>query len=89
MFVSGDSAGGNLTLSLIAWVKDQGLRAPNGAVALSPQTDNTISSLSIKGNIKTDPMLGPIFANIARVPTAFLLYFGFLNTRINPSDPIV
>jgi monoterpene epsilon-lactone hydrolase len=89
LFVSGDSAGGNLTLSLIAWVRDQGLRAPNGAVALSPQTDNTISSPSMKGNIKTDPMLGPIFGKLTRVPTAFLLWFGFLNTRINPSDPVV
>jgi acetyl esterase/lipase len=89
LFVSGDSAGGNLTLSLIAWVRDQGLRAPNGAVALSPQTDNTISSPSMKTNIKTDPMLGPIFGKITKFPTAFLLWFGFLNTRINPSDPIV
>ncbi|MFQ3323377.1 MAG: monoterpene epsilon-lactone hydrolase [Pseudomonadales bacterium] len=89
LFVSGDSAGGNLTLSLIAWVRDQGLRAPNGAVALSPQTDNTISSPSMKGNIKTDPMLGPIFGKLTGVPTAFLLWFGFLNTRINPSAPIV
>jgi acetyl esterase/lipase len=89
LFVSGDSAGGNLTLSLIAWVRDQGLRAPNGAVVLSPQTDNTISSPSMKTNIKTDPMLGPIFGKLSRMPTAFLLWFGFLNTRINPSDPIV
>ena len=36
MFVAGDSAGGNLTLSLIAWVRDSGLRAPDAAVALSP-----------------------------------------------------
>ena len=36
VFVAGDSAGGNLTLSLIAWVRDQGLRAPDAAVALSP-----------------------------------------------------
>jgi acetyl esterase/lipase len=89
LFVSGDSAGGNLTLSLITWVRDQGLRAPNGAVALSPQTDNTFSSPSMKGNINTDPMLGPIFGKLAGVPAAFILWFGFLNTRINPSDPIV
>jgi ABC-type sugar transport system ATPase subunit len=36
MFVAGDSAGGNLTLSLIAWARDTGLRAPDAAVALSP-----------------------------------------------------
>lgn len=42
LFVAGDSAGGNLTLSLIAWIRDQGLRAPNAAVALSPATDGTL-----------------------------------------------
>jgi acetyl esterase/lipase len=89
LFVSGDSAGGNLTLSLIAWVRDKGLRAPNGAVALSPQTDNTISSPSMKANVKTDRMLGPIFGKLTGVPTVVLLWFGFLNTRINPSDSIV
>ena len=89
LFVSGDSAGGNLTLSLIAWVRDQGLRAPDGAVALSPQTDNTMSSPSMRANIKYDRMLGPIFGKLIGVPAAFLLWFGFLNTRINPSDPIV
>ena len=58
MFVAGDSAGGNLTLSLIAWVRDQGLRAPNAAVALSPATDATLGSPSLKGNLDTDPDAG-------------------------------
>ena len=38
LFVAGDSAGGNLTLALVAWVRDAGLRPPDGAVALSPLT---------------------------------------------------
>ena len=37
--VGGDSAGGNLTLSLLAWIRDHSLRLPNAAVALSPVTD--------------------------------------------------
>ncbi|MEO8125070.1 MAG: alpha/beta hydrolase fold domain-containing protein, partial [Burkholderiales bacterium] len=59
IFVAGDSAGANLTLSLIAWVRDQGLRAPDAAVALSPSTDSTLGSPSLKANLPTDPMLGP------------------------------
>ncbi len=36
LFIGGDSAGGNLCLSLIAWIRDKKLRAPEAAVALSP-----------------------------------------------------
>ena len=55
--VAGDSAGGNLTLSLVAWVRDTGLRAPDAAVALSPLTDATLVSPSFKGHVKTDALL--------------------------------
>jgi acetyl esterase/lipase len=89
VFVAGDSAGGNLTLSLINWVRDQGLRAPDAAVALSPLTDATLSSPSLRAHIRTDPMLGPLFGPMARFPNALLLWFGWLQTRINPSDPVI
>ncbi len=87
VFVGGDSAGGNLTLSLINWVRDQGLRAPDAAVALSPLTDATMASPSMRANVKSDAMLGPLFGKLARVPKALLLWLGWLQTRINPSDP--
>src|SRR5574340_647193 len=89
VFVAGDSAGGNLTLSLIQWVRDAGLRAPDAVVALSPLTDTTLASPSLRTNLRTDPMLGPLFAALARFPTALLLWFGWLQTRINPRDPVV
>ena len=89
VFVAGDSAGGNLTLSLIAWVRDQGLRAPDAAVALSPATDATLSSPSLKAHLHSDAMLGPLFARLARVPHAALLWFGWIQGRINPKDPVV
>ena len=89
VFVGGDSAGGNLALSLIQWVRDQGLRAPDAAVALSPLTDATLASPSLRAHISTDPMLGPLFGSLARVPTTLMLWFGWLQTRINPRDPIV
>lgn len=89
VFVAGDSAGGNLTLSLIQWVRDQRLRAPDAAVALSPLTDATLSSPSMRANISTDPMLGPLFGTMARFPNTLLLWFGWMQTRIRPSDPVI
>jgi len=89
VWVAGDSAGGNLTLSLIAWVRDAHLRTPDAAVALSPATDGTLSSPSLRSNIASDPMLGPLFGRLVKVPRALLLWFGWLQTRINPRDPIV
>jgi monoterpene epsilon-lactone hydrolase len=87
VFVAGDSAGGNLTLSLIAWARDQGVRAPDAAVALSPATDSTGASPSLKANLHSDPMLGPLTAPLTRVPRTLLLWFGWLQNRINPRDP--
>ncbi len=89
VFVAGDSAGGNLTLSLIQWVRDQRLRAPDAAVALSPLTDATLSSPSLRANIPSDPMLGPLFGPMARVPNTLLLWFGWMQTRIRPCDPVI
>ena len=89
IFVAGDSAGGNLTLSLIAWVRDQGLRAPNAAVALSPATDATLGSPSLKNNLGTDPMLGPLFKPLTRIPRTVLLWATWLQNRLRPSDPVL
>ena len=89
VFVAGDSAGGNLTLSLIAWVRDQGLRAPNAAVALSPSTDGTLGSPSLKGNLATDPMLGPLFKSLTKIPRTGLLWGGWIANRVRPCDPVV
>jgi monoterpene epsilon-lactone hydrolase len=89
VFVAGESAGGNHKLSLIQRVRDQRLRAPDAAVALSPLTDATLSSPSMRANIRTDPMLGPLFGPMARFPNTLLLWFGWMQTRIRPSDPVI
>ena len=89
VFVAGDSAGGNLTLSLIAWVRDQGLRAPDAAVALSPLTDSTLASPSLKAHVRSDAMLGPLFGPLAKVPQAVLLWIGWIQNRINPRNPAI
>ncbi len=89
VFVAGDSAGGNLTLSLLAWVRDQGLRAPDAAVALSPATDGTLGSPSLHANLHSDAMLGPLFGPLARVPRALMLWLVWLQARIHPKNPLI
>lgn len=91
VFVAGDSAGGNLTLALTAWLRDQartgGPRQVDGAIALSPTTDATFSSPSITGNIARDPMLGPMARMLTRVPRPVLLWISWLQNRVRPCDP--
>ena len=89
VFASGDSAGGNLTLSLIAWIRDEGLRAPDAVVALSPVTDGTFTSPSMKTNVETDHMLGPHFGWLNRLPKWILQWGAYFSNRIRPSHPSV
>lgn len=89
VFVAGDSAGGNLTLSLLAWARDQGLRQADAAVALSPVTDSTLSGPSIRANMASDPMLGPGFGKIGWMPPSLLLWIVWISSGIRPNDPTV
>ena len=89
VYVGGDSAGGNLTLSLIAWIRDHSLRMPNAAVALSPATDTTLGSPSLRHNIDTDPMLAPMFKGLAKIPLPLIWWFIWFQNRRRPSHPVV
>lgn len=85
--VAGDSAGGSHALVLIAWIRDQGLRQADAAVALSPSTDLTLTAPSNRHNIKTDPLLGPTFGSLLRVPLPVLWWLSFFGMRLSPSNP--
>lgn len=89
VYVGGDSAGGNLTLSLIAWVRDQPLRQPDAAVALSPATDTTLGSPSLEHNLESDAMLGPMFRGLTWIPRPLLWWFSWIQNRISPRNPLV
>lgn len=89
LYLGGDSAGGNLSLVLSGWARDEGLRRPDGVVALSPLTDSSYSGLSIRGNVATDTMLGPLFSALLRVPRPILAWLFFLENRFRPVDPLV
>jgi len=89
LIVAGDSSGGNMVLSIIAWARDQGLRAADAVVALSPQTDVTLSSPSLRTNVDTDIMQGKSFGPVVRLPHPVSLWVMYLMHGVNPSDPTV
>lgn len=89
VYVAGDSAGGNLTLMLVAWIRDQGLRQVDAAVALSPAADGTSSSPSMRDNIASDPMLGPTFGRLTKLPRTLILLFTLFLARTRPTNPLI
>ena len=62
-FVAGDSAGGSLTLATLLALRDRKMKLPAGGIALSPTTDLTLASASLK--TVSDPILSaktmPVF----------------------------
>jgi acetyl esterase/lipase len=56
--VVGDSAGGNLTLSLLLKLRDAGKAMPRAAVLMSPWADLNATGQSYRTNYKVDPMFG-------------------------------
>jgi len=88
LFVAGDSAGGNLSLSLAAWVRDNKLHAPDAVVALSPVTDITFSGASIQENEATDIMLKPMMGILNRLPQFFKSWWVVWTYRVRPASPV-
>nr|MDO8063098.1 alpha/beta hydrolase [Candidatus Freyrarchaeum guaymaensis] len=78
--VAGDSAGGNLAITTLLKLRDEGMPLPAGAVCLSPATDWTGSDESFFENAKTDPVLADI-GIFWWVPA----YLG----GADPSDPLI
>lgn len=89
VYFGGDSAGGNLALALSAWARDAGLRQPDAVVALSPLTDSTYTSPSIRGNLATDTLISALFGRLARVPQSVLNWMFVLDNRMLPVNPLV
>ncbi|MEJ2383584.1 MAG: alpha/beta hydrolase [Xanthomonadales bacterium] len=89
VYFGGDSAGGNLALVLSAWARDAALRQPDAVVALSPLTDSTYTSPSIRGNLATDTLISTLFGRLARVPQSVLSWMFVLDNRLRPANPLV
>ncbi|WP_144822883.1 alpha/beta hydrolase [Marinobacter piscensis] len=88
MLVAGDSAGGSHTLGLLAWIRESGLRQADGAVAFSPSTDLTMTAPSNRNNIATDPMLGPMFGGLSKVPRPVIWWATLAAFRVSPTSPV-
>ena len=88
LFVAGDSAGGNLALALVAWVRDTRQRRPEAVVALSPLTDMTFSGASIRSNESTDIMLKPIMRHLNKLPQFAKTWWGVWTHKMRPANPL-
>ncbi len=88
VIVAGDSAGGSHTLGLLAWIRDNGLRQANAAVALSPSTDLTMTAPSNRNNIGTDPLLGPAFGGLSRIPLPVIWWGTLAGFRVSPTSAV-
>ena len=89
LYVAGDSAGGNLTLSVIAWARNQKLRPVDGAIALAPLTDATMSSPTWKSNKDSDPFLGPSVGMMLKAPHWLVHTVQRLSGGAAPNDPLL
>ena len=87
--IGGDSAGANLTLSLINWIRDNKLRAADAAFVISPAVDATCTSPSLRDNIETDLMLQPLAAPLLKVPRPVLLWGLWKTNTMSPANPII
>ena len=76
-FIAGDSAGGGLTLSTLLALRDRKLQLPAGGIPLSPTTDFTLASESLK------TVLDPIISS-KTMPVFRDHYLG----SGNPLDPL-
>jgi len=80
-FIAGDSAGGSLTLATLLALRDRRLPLPAGGIPLSPTTDFTLASESLK--TEDDPIISartmPLFRD---------LYLGKTDPRNPLASPV-
>ena len=89
VYIAGDSAGGNLTLMLSAWARDEKTGPITAIIAFSPSTDSTASNPSMRANIKTDPMLGPGLGPVARLPGPIRSLLVLIAGQLSPRNPLM
>jgi len=87
VFVAGDSAGGNLCLCLLSWIRDKQQLYPKAAICLSPVTDSTLSSPSMKRNIDSDLLLNKGLKPILKMPRILFFLLGRWRYNICLADP--
>ncbi|NNF15412.1 MAG: alpha/beta hydrolase [Gammaproteobacteria bacterium] len=81
--IAGDSAGGNLVLSLMHAAQAAELPLPACAVCLSPWTDLCGTGTSVTNNVALDPMLPA-----DRMRDAAHMYLGNVHPRVPTASPL-
>lgn len=89
IYIAGDSAGGNLTLMLLGWLKTQPYRQADAAIAFSPTIDNSFSFASIAKNVSSDVILKPLLGHLHKVPLTLRVLLIYIISRMRPNDPQV
>ncbi len=82
VIVTGDSAGGNLALSLTLKLKEEGRFLPRGLVLMSPWTDLTSSGKSFTTRAEVDPVLNRAY--IDKIVSAYASGEDLKNPYISP-----
>lgn len=82
VIIAGDSAGGNLALSLTLKLKDEGRFLPRGLILMSPWTDMTFTGKSYQTRAEVDPVLNREYMD--RIVTAYADGQDLENPLISP-----
>ena len=82
IILTGDSAGGNLALSLTLKLKQEGRLLPRGLVLMSPWTDLTSSGQSFESKAELDPVLNKAY--IDRMVEAYAVGQELKNPLVSP-----
>ena len=78
MIIMGDSAGGGLALALLYRIRIQNLPQPKALICLSPWTDMTLTSETIKTKVDED-----VFFNLKNLETSAIAYY----QKESPENP--
>lgn len=87
--IIGDSAGGNLTLVMSAWARDNEVRPADAIVGISALTDSVYTSPSIRNNFETDLMLQPLVGPLLKIPTPILAWLSWSKLKVRPKNPVI
>ena len=82
-FITGDSAGGGLTLETLLALRDRHRPLPTAGMPLSPFTDLTLVSESIRSESENDPIMSP-----RCLPVFVDLYLGETDPRNPLASPV-
>lgn len=82
IIVAGDSAGGNLALTLGLTLRDQNRKLPKAFILMSPWTDMARNGESYKTNVLKDPMFG---GKVSKAETMTLIW-SYMGDH-DPYDP--